>query len=137
MTHDYKVIMASEVGVIDVDPANVKTKGRLQPGKMFLVDFEEGRIIADEELKSSVAAKRPYKDWLKEQSLHLEELPKQETAPVYGEKELLRRMQAFGYTSETMQFMLMPMLRESRDPIGSMGNDAALACLSDKPRLPY
>jgi len=137
VTHDDKVIMASEVGVIDVDPANVKTKGRLQPGKMFLVDFEEGRIIADEELKSSVAAKRPYKDWLKEQSLHLEELPKQETAPLYPQKELLSRMQAFGYTSETMQFMLMPMLRESRDPIGSMGNDAALACLSEKPRLPY
>ena len=137
VTHDDKVIMASEVGVIDVDPANVKTKGRLQPGKMFLVDFEEGRIIADEELKASVAAKRPYKDWLKEQSLHLEELPKQEAESIYSEKELLRRMQAFGYTSETMQFMLMPMLRESRDPIGSMGNDAALACLSDKPRLPY
>jgi glutamate synthase (NADPH/NADH) large chain len=137
VTHDDKVIMASEVGVIDVDPANVKTKGRLQPGKMFLVDFEEGRIIADEELKASVAAKRPYKDWIKDQSLHLEELPKQETAPLYDEKELLRRMQAFGYTTEVMQFMLMPMLREARDPIGSMGNDAALACLSDKPRLSY
>tara|TARA_R110002072_G_scaffold13481_1_gene56726 strand:- start:186737 stop:191422 length:4686 start_codon:yes stop_codon:yes gene_type:complete len=137
VTHDDKVIMASEVGVIDVDPANVKTKGRLQPGKMFLVDFEEGRIIADEELKASVAAKRPYKNWLKEQSLHLEELPKQETPSIYGQKELLSRMQAFGYTTETLQFMLMPMLRESRDPIGSMGNDAALACLSDKPRLPY
>ena len=137
VTHDDKVIMASEVGVIEVDPANVKTKGRLQPGKMFLVDFEEGRIIADEELKASVAAKRPYKDWLKEQSLHLEELPKQETAPLYDEEELLSRMQAFGYTTEALQFMLMPMLREARDPIGSMGNDAALACLSDKPRLSY
>ena len=137
VTHDDKVIMASEVGVIEVDPANVKSKGRLQPGKMFLVDFEEGRIIADEELKASVAAKRPYKDWLKNQSLHLEELPKQETAPLYDKKELLRRMQAFGYTTEAMQFMLMPMLREARDPIGSMGNDAALACLSDKPRLSY
>lgn len=137
VTHDDKVIMASEVGVIDVDPKNVKTKGRLQPGKMFLVDFEEGRIIADEELKSSVAAKRPYKDWLKEQSLHLEELPKHETAPIYSEQELLCRMQAFGYTTETLQFMLMPMLREARDPVGSMGNDAALACLSDKPRLLY
>ncbi|NQV28514.1 MAG: glutamate synthase subunit alpha, partial [Rhodopirellula sp.] len=137
VTHDDKVIMASEVGVIDVDPKNVKTKGRLQPGKMFLVDFEEGRIIADEELKASVASKRPYKAWLNEQSLHLDELPKQESVALYDENELLRRMQAFGYTSETMQFMLMPMLRESRDPIGSMGNDAALACLSDKPRLPY
>ncbi|MDA0282941.1 MAG: glutamate synthase subunit alpha, partial [Planctomycetota bacterium] len=126
VTHDDKVIMASEVGVIDVDPKNVKTKGRLQPGRMFLVDFEEGRIIADEELKASVASKRPYKEWLKEQTLHLAELPKHDAPAIYDEKELLCRMQAFGYTSETMQFMLMPMLRESRDPIGSMGNDAAL-----------
>lgn len=137
VTHDDKVIMASEVGVIEVDPKNVKSKGRLQPGKMFLVDFEEGRIIADEELKASVAAKRPYKQWIKDQSLHLEELPKQSPAELYDEGELLKRMQAFGYTTETLQFMLMPMLREARDPIGSMGNDAALACLSDQPRLAY
>ncbi len=135
VTHDDRVIMASEVGVVQVDPRDVKRKGRLQPGRMFLVDFEQGRIIADDELKATVAAKRPYKAWLKRQALHLNELPQQPVPAHYADDELLRRMQAFGYTTETLQFMLMPMLREKRDPIGSMGNDAALACLSDKPRL--
>jgi len=137
VTHDDRVIMASEVGVVDVPPELVKAKGRLQPGKMFLVDFEQGRIIADDELKSTVAAKRPYKTWLKNQAIHLNDLPPQAPARHYAGDDLLRRMQAFGYTTETLQFMLMPMLREKRDPIGSMGNDAALACLSDKPRLTY
>ena len=137
VTHDDRVIMASEVGVVDVPPELVKAKGRLQPGKMFLVDFEQGRIIADEELKSSVAAKRPYKAWLKNQAIHLDELPRHQPPEHYPSDNLLKRMQAFGYTTETLQFMLMPMLREKRDPIGSMGNDAALACLSDKPRLVY
>jgi len=137
VTHDDRVIMASEVGVVDVPPELVKAKGRLQPGKMFLVDFEQGRIIADDELKSSVAAKRPYKNWLKNQSIHLNELPRHQPPDHYASDDLLKRMQAFGYTTETLQFMLMPMLREKRDPIGSMGNDAALACLSDKPRLVY
>jgi glutamate synthase (NADPH) large chain len=137
LTHDDKVVMASEVGVLDIDPKNVKVKGRLQPGRMFLVDFAEGRIIRDEELKSSVASKRPYRQWLKEQALHLNELPAQTIPDIYDSMDLLNRLQAFGYTTETMQFMLMPMLREKRDPIGSMGNDAALACLSDQPRLTY
>ena len=137
VTHDDRVIMASEVGVVQVDPEQVKSKGRLQPGKMFLVDFEQGRIIADDELKTSVATKRPYKTWIKNQAIHLHDLPPKESPAHYDSDELLRRMQAFGYTTETLQFMLMPMLREKRDPIGSMGNDAALACLSDKPRLPY
>ncbi len=137
VTHDDRVIMASEVGVVDVPPELVKAKGRLQPGKMFLVDFEQGRIIADDELKSSVAAKRPYKTWLKNEAIHLNELPRQKPPQHYAGDDLLKRMQAFGYTTETLQFMLMPMLREKRDPIGSMGNDAALACLSDKPRLVY
>ena len=137
VTHDDRVIMASEVGVVQVDPKQVKSKGRLQPGKMFLVDFEQGRIIADDELKTSVATKRPYKTWLKNQAIHLNDLPVKASPAHYESGELLKRMQAFGYTTETLQFMLMPMLREKRDPIGSMGNDAALACLSDKPRLPY
>ena len=137
VTHDDRVIMASEVGVVQVDPEQVKSKGRLQPGKMFLVDFEQGRIIADDELKTSVATKRPYKTWIKNQAIHLKDLPEKESPAHYDSDELLKRMQAFGYTTETLQFMLMPMLREKRDPIGSMGNDAALACLSDKPRLPY
>ena len=137
VTHDDRVIMASEVGVVQVDPKQVKSKGRLQPGKMFLVDFEQGRIIADDELKTSVATKRPYKTWIKNQVIHLNDLPEKESPAHYDSNELLKRMQAFGYTTETLQFMLMPMLREKRDPIGSMGNDAALACLSDKPRLLY
>ncbi|MFP6765592.1 MAG: glutamate synthase-related protein, partial [Planctomycetaceae bacterium] len=137
VTHDDRVIMASEVGVVDVAPQDVKSKGRLQPGRMFLVDFEEGRIIADEELKSSVAARRPYREWLRDQSIHLDDLPRTDPPRHYAPGDLLQRMQSFGYTTETLQFMLMPMLREARDPIGSMGNDAALAVLSDQSRMTY
>ena len=137
VTHDDRVIMASEVGVVDVAPKDVKSKGRLQPGRMFLVDFEQGRIIADEELKTSVAAKRPYRQWLQNQSIHLDDLPRVDTPDHFSSDDLLKRMQAFGYTTETLQFMLMPMLREKRDPIGSMGNDAALAVLSDQARMTY
>jgi glutamate synthase (NADPH) large chain len=89
LTHDDKVVMASEVGVLDIDPKNVKVKGRLQPGRMFLVDFAEGRIIRDEELKSSVASKRPYRQWLKEQALHLNELPAQTIPDIYDSMDLL------------------------------------------------
>lgn len=140
VTHDDRVIMASEVGVLDVEPENVKQKGRLQPGKMFLVDFEQGRIVTDEELKDDVAARRPYGDWLKNQRILLTDLPSAdpETAdPETESGELLSRMRAFGYTAETLQFMLIPLLEQQKDPIGSMGNDAALACLSDHPRMPY
>ncbi len=137
LTHDDRVIMASEVGVLKVDPANVKEKGRLQPGRMFLVDFEQGRLIPDEELKEDFAARRPYGDWLNNQRIHLDDLsPNKEPHGFYPET-LLKRMQAFGYTTETMQFMLLPLIKELRDPVGSMGNDSALACLSDQPRMPY
>ena len=137
VTHDDRVIMASEVGVLDIDPALIKQKGRLQPGKIFLVDFEKGCLVADEEVKSEMASARPYRDWLKRQKITLDELPRHEVPAYYEAGCLLNRMQAFGYTTETMQFMLIPMIREKRDPLGSMGNDAALACLSDKPRLIY
>ncbi|MFO0939919.1 MAG: glutamate synthase large subunit [Pirellulales bacterium] len=136
ITHDDRVIMASEVGVLPVDPEIVASKGRLQPGKIFLVDFEQGRMIPDEEVKHEFAAKRPYAQWLREQRITIEDLPKR-TAPGYNADSLFPRMQSFGYTSETMHFMLVPMILESRDPIGSMGNDSALACLSDKPRMIY
>lgn len=137
VTHDDRVIMASEVGVLPIEPKNVKAKGRLQPGKMFLVDFEEGRIVADEELKQQFSQRRPYADWLSQQRIHLAELqPNQEPHGFYPDT-LLQRMQAFGYTSETLQFMLLPLVNEMRDPVGSMGNDSALACLSDQPRMPY
>jgi glutamate synthase (NADPH/NADH) large chain len=137
LTHDDKVIMASEVGVLPVDPANVKAKGRLQPGKMFLINFEQGRMIPDEELKHEFATRRPYHDWLNNQRIVLSQLEPNREPHGFDPDTLLPRMQAFGYTSETMQFMLIPLVREGRDPVGSMGNDAALACLSDKPRMLY
>ena len=137
VTHDDKVIMASEVGVLPVAPENVKSKGRLQPGKMFLVDFYEGRLIPDEELKSDIATKRPYGEWLKNQKLELSDLPETRDELHYEPETLLKRMQSFGYTIETMQFMLLPLVTEARDPLGSMGNDSALACLSDKSRMIY
>lgn len=137
VTHDDKVIMASEVGVVHVDPANVKLKGRLQPGKMFLLDFEEGRLIPDEELKATIAAKRPYGEWLARQRITLDQLANGSEDHSLESENVLARMQAFGYTTETMQFMLLPMITEARDPLGSMGNDSALACLSDKPRMIY
>lgn len=137
ITNDDKVIMASEVGVLPVEPANVKEKGRLQPGKMFLVDFEKGRLIPDEELKQDFSRRRPYGEWLKNQKLTLADIPAAKDAHGFEPSTLLNRMQAFGYTVETMQFMLLPMVTEARDPLGSMGNDSALACLSDKSRMIY
>jgi glutamate synthase domain-containing protein 2/glutamate synthase domain-containing protein 1/glutamate synthase domain-containing protein 3 len=135
VTHDDKVIMASEVGVLPVEPSNVKIKGRLQPGKMFLIDFDQGRLIPDEELKNEFAAKRPYGRWLQNQKLELKDIPVTGDDHGFHPESLLPRMQAFGYTVETMQFMLLPLVTDSRDPLGSMGNDSALACLSDKSRM--
>ena len=136
ITDDDRCIMASEVGVVPVDPERIVAKGRLQPGKIFLIDFDQGRMIPDEELKTDFANRRPYQKWLDEQRLDLAEIPM-----VVGEgltkESLTQRMQAFGYTTETMQFMLEPMVTELRDPLGSMGNDAALAVMSQKPRMLY
>jgi len=142
VTHDDHVVMASEVGVLGIEPQNVKLKGRLQPGKMFLVDFEQGRLIPDEELKHEVASQQPYRQWLQRQRVELSDLTQTwakqggTLSPIRGD-ELLRQMQAFGYTSETMQFMLLPLINAKKDPIYSMGDDASLACLSDQPRLLY
>ncbi len=136
-THDDRVIMASEVGVIPVDPANVRSKGRLQPGRLFLVDFDQGRIVPDEEIKSEFANQRPYGEWLKNQRIELDDIAAAGEAAGLDESTLLQRMQAFGFTTETLQFMLLPLVHEKRDPLGSMGNDASLACLSDKPRMLY
>ena len=137
LTHDDRVIMASEVGVLPVPPETVKHKGRLQPGRMFLIDFEQGRMIPDLELKKDIASQRPYGEWLNEQRLKLLELPVDGAAHGFDPDTLLSRMQSFGYTTETMQFMLRPMIEQKRDPVGSMGNDSALAVLSDQPRLTY
>jgi glutamate synthase (NADPH/NADH) large chain len=137
ITSDDRVIMASEVGVLPVDPEIVVSKGRLQPGKMFLIDFEQGRMIPDEELKADFADRRPYGEWLAEKKITLDDVPKAEDPFGFKPDTLIERMQAFGFTTETMQFMLLPMVTEARDPLGSMGNDAALACLSDKSRMIY
>jgi glutamate synthase (NADPH/NADH) large chain len=137
LTHDDRVIMASEAGVLRIEPENIRAKGRLQPGRMFLVDFEQGRLIPDEELKHEIASRRPYAQWLADQRIDLNDLAPEDAPHGYEPKTLIERMQAFGYTIETMQFMLLPLVRELRDPVGSMGNDACLACLSDKPRMLY
>ena len=136
ITSDDICIMASEVGTVPVDEARVTHKGRLQPGRIFLIDFDQGRMIPDEELKADLASKRPYQKWLEDQAMALEDLAPAMAASL-EEATLTQRMQAFGFTQETMQFMLQPMVRELRDPLGSMGNDAALAVMSDKPRMLY
>ena len=137
ITHDERVIMASEVGVVDVETNNVKTKGRLRPGKMFLVDFDKGELIDDESIKADFAAKNPYADWLKDQQIHLSELPCEVEGHGFYPDSLIHRLKAFGYSTETLQFMLLPLVNELRDPVGSMGNDSALACLSDQSRIIY
>ena len=139
VTEDDRVIMASEVGVVDVDPAKVRFKGRLQPGRMFLVDFDKGEIIADEQIKSGMASARPYGRWLQTQRIDINDLP------VPGPKELdsihkddlIQLLQAFGYTNEHINLVLLPMVRQGKEAMGSMGNDQTLAVLSDKPRLLY
>ena len=137
VTDDDKCIMASEVGVVPVDPERVVEKGRLQPGRMFLIDFEQGRMIPDAEIKGDFARSQPFGQWLEAQRIDLTELEPNQEPHGFDAESLLPRMQAFGYTVETMQFMLLPLVRELRDPLGSMGNDTALAVLSDKPRMLY
>lgn len=137
LTNDDRVIMASEVGVLPtVDPATVIEKGRLQPGRIFLIDFEESRLIPDEEVKEEMASRFPFREWINKERIQLSEIPPAE-AMGYDKETLLERQQALGYTVETSRFMLLPLIRVKKDPIGSMGNDAALACLSDQPRMLY
>jgi glutamate synthase domain-containing protein 2/glutamate synthase domain-containing protein 1/glutamate synthase domain-containing protein 3 len=139
VTEDDRVIMASEVGVLEVDPASVRYKGRLQPGRMFLVDFEQGKIIADDQIKSEMASARPYGRWLQTQRIEFSDLHASATKELVkiGEDEILPLMQAFGYTLEHLHLLMLPMIRQGKEAMGSMGNDQALAVLSDKPRLPY
>ncbi len=139
VTDDDYVIMASEAGVLPVPEEKIVRKWRLQPGKMLLIDLEEGRIIDDEEIKQKLAREHPYAEWLKQTQFKLEELPESEErgpAPRPNDTEaLLHHQQAFGYTQEDMQFFLEPMARAGDDPVGSMGTDTPLAVLSDKPKL--
>ena len=137
VTDDNRVIMASEVGVLDLEPSQIVKKGRLEPGKMFLVDFENKRIVADQELKDTISNRRPYAQWMNDQRLTFNELPRHKQTETLSTPDRIAQMRAFGYTNETLDFMLLPLVEVKKDPILSMGNDAALACLSDKPRLLY
>ncbi|MBK9925286.1 MAG: glutamate synthase large subunit [Anaerolineales bacterium] len=139
VTKDGQVIMASEVGVIDIPVENVAYKGRLKPGRMLLIDTGEGRIIRDEEIKQKLASEHPYRDWLNKYQVTLEDLPKPkaELIPQADHASVMQRLQAFGYTDEDLSVILTPMAKDGVEPLGSMGNDAALAVLSDKPKLLY
>jgi glutamate synthase (ferredoxin) len=137
VTKDGLVIMASEVGVLEVPPEQVLHKGRLQPGRMFLVDLEQGRIIADEELKHQIATAKPYGEWLRAHSVSLEELGEMPSPHEADHRTVLVRQHAFGYTSEDLKLLMAPMAADGNEAVGSMGNDAALAVLSDRPQLLY
>jgi glutamate synthase (ferredoxin) len=137
ITSDDLVIMASEAGVLPVDPKKVLKKGRLQPGRMFLVDTEQGRIVPDEEIKRDLAAAQPYAQWLKENHIKLEELPFASDMPVPDPGTLTQRQQAFGYTYEDQRVVLAPMALDGMQPLGSMGTDTPLAVLSSQNQLLY
>ena len=134
VTHDDKLVMASETGVLDLPPESIREKGRLQPGRMFLVSFDEGRIIGDEELKHTLANRQPYGQWLKENRTDLDELPAAAPPPPTGSDNLRQQQRAFGYTIEELRMLTTPMAAAGYEAIGSMGNDAALAVLSDQNR---
>ena len=134
VTDDGLVVLASEVGVLDIDPATVVRKGRLQPGRMFLVDTDEHRIIEDEEIKGELAAEHPYDEWLHAGIVRFEDLPDREHI-VHTHASVTRRQQIFGYTEEEKRVLLTPMAKTGAEPIGSMGTDTPIAALSDRPRL--
>ncbi len=137
VTKDDRVIMASEVGVLDIAPENIAHKGRLQPGRMFLIDTREGRIVADDELKQKMADEHPYRTWLTNSLVKLEQLPEPSQVRESDHKTIVRRQKAFGYTFEDLRLLIGPMARDGVQPLGAMGNDAPLAVLSNKPQLLY
>src|SRR4249919_150257 len=137
VTKDDLVVLASEVGVLDIPPEDVIVKERLHPGKMFLVDTEQGRIISDDEIKDQLAREHPYAEWLKQNLIPIEAVPAAPYLPEPDHETVLRRQQAFGYTREDVKQLLEPMARAGEEPVGSMGTDTPLAVLSDKPRLLY
>ena len=134
VTHDDKLVMASETGVLDLPPENIREKGRLQPGRMFLVSFDEGRIIGDEELKHTLSNRQPYGQWLNDNKVTLEDLPDAAPLPPAGGPNLRQQQRAFGFTIEELRMLTTPMAAAGYEAIGSMGNDASLAVLSDQNR---
>ena len=137
VTKDDLVIMASEAGVLPIEPERIALKGRLQPGRMFLVNMEEGRIVADEEIKTQIATKHPYRQWIDEHMVELAKLPDAPALPESDPQPLTQRQTAFGYTFEDLRILLTPMARDGVEAVGSMGADTPLAVLSDRPKLLY
>jgi glutamate synthase domain-containing protein 2/glutamate synthase domain-containing protein 1/glutamate synthase domain-containing protein 3 len=134
MTKDGLLVMASETGVLQVPPEQVAFKGRLQPGRMLLVDLEQGRLVPDEEIKAALASRRPYAQWIQEQQIRLEHLPEPPRVHLADHDTVLLRQRCFGYTEEDLSRILVPMAEKGEEPIGSMGTDTPLACLSDRPQ---
>ncbi|MEJ7739929.1 MAG: glutamate synthase large subunit [Chitinophagaceae bacterium] len=135
VTTDDRVIMASETGALPVDPKLIKEKGRLQPGKMFVVDLEQGRIISDDELKQKICSQKPYSEWLNKYKIRLEELPEPRVSFTHLEHDQVFKYQkAFGYTTEDLEMIIAPMATEGKEPVNSMGTDVPLAVLSDQPQ---
>jgi glutamate synthase (NADPH/NADH) large chain len=138
VTSDGLVVLASEVGVLDIDPATVIRKGRLQPGRVFLADTAAGRIVEDEEVKEALAAEHPYQDWLDAGLIHLDDLPdRPDGVADHDGEDLVTRQRIHGYTEEELRVILTPMARAGAEPIGSMGTDTPVAVLSDRPRLVF
>jgi glutamate synthase (NADPH/NADH) large chain len=139
VTKDGYVVMASETGVLDIDPANIAYKGRLEPGRMFLVDTEQGRIVSDDEIKSEMARRKPYRAWLDKNLVNIDDLPPASRTNGHDKsaESLAVRQRAFGYTLEDLRILMGPMAETGKEPVGSMGNDTPLAVLSDKPHLLY
>ncbi|WKB80204.1 glutamate synthase large subunit [Cellulophaga lytica] len=137
VTKDGYVIMSSETGVVDIEPENIEFHGRLEPGKMFLVNMEEGRIVNDEEIKEKIAQLKPYQKWLDNNLVHLKDIPYNDCPLFLGEESLDKRKSLFGYTLEDINTIILPMGKTAKEPIGSMGSDTPIAVLSEKPQLIY
>ena len=137
VTKDDVLVLASEVGVLDFPAERIQSKGRLQPGRMLLVDTEQGRIVADEEIKQKIAEEQPYREWLNKHVRKVADLPEAPKIPAPDKSSLVQMQRAFGYTFEDERFILMPMATDGVEPLGSMGTDTPLAVLSNKPQLLY
>src|SRR5204863_6406797 len=135
VTKDDLVVMSSEVGVLDIPDENILVKERLHPGRIFLVDTVQGRIVSDDEVKRDLAAAAPYGRWLAEHLIDIEDLPAAPHLPPPSHERIVQRQKLFGYTQEDLAILLTPMATTGEEPIGSMGTDTALAVLSDRPRL--
>ncbi|MFC5044813.1 glutamate synthase large subunit [Aquimarina hainanensis] len=137
VTKDGYVIMSSETGVVEVQPSNIAYHGRLEPGKMFLVNMDEGRIVNDEEVKEEIAARHPYREWIATNMVHLKDIPYNDCPLFLGEESVAKRKEIFGYTQEDIDTIIIPMGQLAKEPIGSMGSDTPIAILSEKPQLIY